>query len=177
MQSTPEKIQIIKDLSLLRLIVSEKVSLNADNDFGLCPFHDESTPSFHIYLAKSGRARYHCFGCLVDGDIFNFMEAIYHLKFELAYMRLKTILKTGGVSPISSFVSPGPEPEYLEKDQKIQTQSPLLDPNYCFLNCKNYQDLKTDYEILLEENHELREKLNIDNFQPSNETPYQREEE
>jgi DNA primase len=35
----------------------------------LCPFHQEKSPSFHVYRGKDGRrVRWHCFGCGADGD-------------------------------------------------------------------------------------------------------------
>ncbi len=41
---------------------------------GLCPFHPEKTPSFHVY---PDRQRFHCYGCQKDGDVFSFLQ-IYH---------------------------------------------------------------------------------------------------
>ena len=38
---------------------------------GLCPFHDERTPSFSVDPAEK---LYHCFGCGVGGDVFTFVE-------------------------------------------------------------------------------------------------------
>src|SRR5437870_11615933 len=45
---------------------------------GLCPFHQEKTPSFHI---DRERVLWHCFGCLQGGDIFVFVMRIGNLSF------------------------------------------------------------------------------------------------
>src|SRR2546428_756785 len=45
---------------------------------GLCPFHQEKTPSFHI---DRERGLWHCFGCLLGGDIFDFVMRLGNLSF------------------------------------------------------------------------------------------------
>ncbi|RMD81441.1 MAG: DNA primase, partial [Lentisphaerae bacterium] len=45
---------------------------------GLCPFHEEKTPSFVIYPEKN---HYICFGCGQSGDIFKFVMEIERLEF------------------------------------------------------------------------------------------------
>lgn len=52
---------------------------------GLCPFHDEKTPSFTVNPA---RGLYHCFGCHKGGDVFAFLQEIDHLTFLEAVQRL-----------------------------------------------------------------------------------------
>ncbi len=48
---------------------------------GLCPFHDERTPSFGI---DPGQKLYHCFGCGVGGDVFKFVQETEGLEFVAA---------------------------------------------------------------------------------------------
>jgi DNA primase len=45
---------------------------------GLCPFHDEKTPSFHV---RPHAGRWHCFGCGEGGDAISFIEKIEHVTF------------------------------------------------------------------------------------------------
>jgi DNA primase len=49
--------------------------------FGLCPFHDERTPSFHV---RPEEKHYHCFGCQVSGDPFDFVMETEGLDFKRA---------------------------------------------------------------------------------------------
>ncbi len=52
---------------------------------GLCPFHDEKSPSFHVTPAKG---YFHCFGCQVGGDVISFLMKIDHLTFTETVERL-----------------------------------------------------------------------------------------
>ena len=52
---------------------------------GLCPFHDEKSPSFHVTPSKN---YYHCFGCGVGGDVIDFMMKTDHLSFTETIERL-----------------------------------------------------------------------------------------
>ncbi|RBP63963.1 DNA primase [Brevibacterium sanguinis] len=45
---------------------------------GLCPFHDEKTPSFHV---RPQVGMYHCFGCGESGDVFSFLQKVEQLSF------------------------------------------------------------------------------------------------
>lgn len=52
---------------------------------GLCPFHDERSPSFHV---RPQVGRYHCFGCGEDGDVFSFLQKMDHTTFQEAVERM-----------------------------------------------------------------------------------------
>lgn len=53
------------------------------NLLGLCPFHNERSPSFNV---RPGIQRYHCFGCGESGDIFNLVQHFEQLNFSGAVM-------------------------------------------------------------------------------------------
>jgi DNA primase len=55
------------------------------NMMGLCPFHQEKTPSFAVH---PGKQIFHCFGCGVGGDVFKFIMLIENLTFAEALHRL-----------------------------------------------------------------------------------------
>ncbi|HET9180469.1 MAG TPA: DNA primase [Terriglobia bacterium] len=68
-------------------IVGDYVQLRkaGANMMGLCPFHQEKTPSFAVHPAKQ---IFHCFGCGVGGDVFKFIMQVENLSFPEALERL-----------------------------------------------------------------------------------------
>jgi DNA primase len=52
---------------------------------GLCPFHDERSPSFTV---RPQAGRYHCFGCGEDGDVISFVQKLDHTSFQEAVEKL-----------------------------------------------------------------------------------------
>ena len=67
-----EIINQIKDSLDIAEIISERVKLRKTGRgyVGLCPFHRENTPSFHVY---EDTQHYYCFGCKAAGDIFTYI--------------------------------------------------------------------------------------------------------
>ncbi|MDO4732467.1 MAG: DNA primase [Bacillota bacterium] len=68
-------------------VVGEYVSLRkrGRNFFGLCPFHNEDTPSFSV---NEDKQIYKCFGCGQGGNVIGFLQEIEHIPFADAVRRL-----------------------------------------------------------------------------------------
>lgn len=62
-----------------------KLSRRGRQHWGLCPFHNEKTPSFSV---SEERGFYHCFGCAAHGDAFRFLMNTEGLSFREAVVRL-----------------------------------------------------------------------------------------
>ena len=84
----------IKDRLSIVDIVSPYVKLTRAGKSlrGLCPFHKEKTPSFHV---SPERGTWHCFGCGLGGDGFSFIEKIEGVDFKGA---LKVLAEKAGVT-------------------------------------------------------------------------------
>ncbi len=87
-------------------IVGERVSLKSagvGSMKGLCPFHDEKSPSFHV---RPQVGYYHCFGCGASGDVYSFLREMDHVSFTEAVERL-----AGRVGYTLHYEDGGPAPE------------------------------------------------------------------
>ena len=74
-------IAAIRDSIRIEDIVGDYVQLRragADSLKGLCPFHDEKSPSFHV---RPNHGHFHCFGCGEGGDVYAFIQKIEHVSF------------------------------------------------------------------------------------------------
>jgi DNA primase len=100
MPRIPEDIlERIRDATDIAEIVSGHVQLNKKgrNFFGLCPFHNENSPSFSV---NPERQIYHCFGCGVGGNVFKFIQEVDRVSFVEAVQFLAK--RTGIQIPESS---------------------------------------------------------------------------
>ena len=83
-----DDIALVKERSSIEDVVREHVTLRPAGPGsmkGLCPFHDEKTPSFTIRPAVGA---WHCFGCGEGGDVISFVQKVEHLTFTESVERL-----------------------------------------------------------------------------------------
>ncbi|BDX31431.1 DNA primase [Mycobacterium antarcticum] len=74
-------IAAIRESTRIEDVVGDYVQLRragADSLKGLCPFHDEKSPSFHV---RPNHGHFHCFGCGEGGDVYAFLQKIEHVSF------------------------------------------------------------------------------------------------
>ena len=96
--------ETVKQQADIVRIVGDYVKLKkagAQNYSGLCPFHNEKTPSFSVHAT---RQFYHCFGCGVSGDVFSFVQKVENVTFPEA---VRTVAQKLGIAlPKISYSSP-----------------------------------------------------------------------
>jgi len=121
---------VVKQQADIVRIVGEYVKLRkagAQNFAGLCPFHEEKTPSFSVHATHQF---FHCFGCGVSGDVFTFVQKIENITFPEAVRAVAQ--KLGIEVPKASFSSPAEA-----RDAKLRTVLLEVHERACgfFLEC------------------------------------------
>jgi DNA primase len=74
-------IAAIRERVRIEEVVGDYVQLRragADSLKGLCPFHNEKSPSFHV---RPNHGHFHCFGCGEGGDVYAFVQKVEHVSF------------------------------------------------------------------------------------------------
>ena len=97
--------EIVKQQADIVRVVGDYVKLKkagAQNFSGLCPFHNEKTPSFSVHAT---RQFFHCFGCGISGDVFSFVQKIENVTFPEAVRAVAQ--KLGIALPKLSYSGPG----------------------------------------------------------------------
>ena len=106
--------EIVKQQADIVRVVGDYVKLKkagAQNYSGLCPFHDEKTPSFSVHAT---RQFFYCFGCGVKGDVFAFVQKIENVTFMEA---VRAVAQKFGIAlPKLSYSSPAEA-----KEAKLRT--------------------------------------------------------
>ena len=87
MRYSDELIDEIRNKNDIVDVISQYVTLKRSgrNFFGLCPFHNEKSPSFSVSPDKQ---IFHCFGCGVGGNVFHFLSKIENINFVQKYIKL-----------------------------------------------------------------------------------------
>lgn len=113
-----ELVEEIRSKNDIVSVISSYIRLQkkGSNHMGLCPFHNEKTPSFSVSASKQ---MYHCFGCGVGGNVFTFVMEYENFTFIDA---LKFLAERAGVQL--------PEQEYSEEvKRQSDLKSRLLEVN------------------------------------------------
>jgi DNA primase len=86
---TRDAIEAVRASNPIEQVIERYVELRPSGRrlLGRCPFHDDPTPSFVVYVHNQS---FYCFGCDVGGDVFRFIERIDHLSFSEALVRLSS---------------------------------------------------------------------------------------
>jgi DNA primase len=113
----PEFLDEIRDRVSLSSVVGRRVRLirKGREHSGLCPFHNEKTPSFTV---SDDKGFFHCFGCGAHGDVIGFVMKSEGLGFREAVERLAG--EAGLVMPVE-------RPEEREREQRQQTLGEVVE--------------------------------------------------
>src|SRR6266446_966941 len=119
----PELIQKVRDATDIVAVVSRQVALKkaGANMKGLCPFHNEKSPSFNVHPAKQ---IYHCFGCGEGGDVFSFVQKLSKVDFTEA---LKSLAERAGIELPEQARDAGQREEEEARRRELEELGKLLD--------------------------------------------------
>ena len=143
-----EDIEAVRERARIEDVVGEHVTLKSagvGSLKGLCPFHDERTPSFHV---RPQLGYWHCFGCGEGGDVITFIEKIHHLGFAEAveYLADRTGVQLryeeGGA--VRRGVEPGTRQRLMDANRlaeawfREQLATPEAQPGRDFLTARGF---------------------------------------
>ena len=86
----------IKSNPAVLRVYAQYVKLQRDGQeyIGVCPFHDEKTPSFKIFRDRDGVILFKCFGCGQSGNVFQFVQKMDKCRFQEAVKKVEEIIGT-----------------------------------------------------------------------------------
>ena len=114
-----ETIDRIRAQTSITAVIGESVKLRkrGRRHVGLCPFHQEKTPSFSV---DDERGLYHCFGCGASGDVFSFVEQQEGVGF---YDAVRRLAERAGITVVET----ESEPERRQQDEARRRRQTLYD--------------------------------------------------
>jgi len=112
----PGDVDRIKQLSDIMSVIGRHIDLKQSGSSlkGLCPFHNEKTPSFHVF---PGTGTWHCFGCGAGGDVITFVMRYGNLTFREA---LEELADQCGITLEGRGTWTGPETGLLDALREAQ---------------------------------------------------------
>ena len=122
-------------------VIGQAVSLKktGGNYKGLCPFHNEKTPSFVVSDTKQ---MFYCFGCNASGDVFEFVQRYYNLDFTSS---LEKLAEQYGVSTEGARYKSANKEEMFETNRKAakffyRNFSDADCPGYAYMRSRGIED-------------------------------------
>jgi len=118
MGNSKEEITNLKDSLNIEDVIGTYVQLESKLGgkwIGLCPFHDDSTPSMHVH---TGKQIFKCFACNEGGDVIAFISKIKSCTFAEAVNLLRQEWCNGSTPP----------PQHIERREKAKAQKPPATP-------------------------------------------------
>lgn len=108
-----DKIRKVNIVEIINLYV--KLQKKGNSYLGLCPFHNEKTPSFNV---SENKGFFHCFGCHESGDAISFLMKIDQLSFIQA---VEKIANVAGIT-IEQFSNTTKNKDLFERSKQIISQ-------------------------------------------------------
>jgi DNA primase len=126
-----EFVREVVDRTSIVSLVSQTVRLKRRGNawLGLCPFHNEKTPSFHV---NEDRKNYHCFGCSKSGDAIDWLQEVEGLGFLDA---VKELANRAGIAVPQEQLTP-------EQVRAAEQRDALMRANE--VACRYFQDMLED---------------------------------
>ena len=118
MSNSKEEIAKLKEAVNIEDVIGTYVELEyklGGRCLGLCPFHDDSTPSMHVH---TGKQIFKCFACNEGGDVIAFISKIKSCTFAEAVNLLRQEWCNGSTPPV----------QHLERREKAKAQKPPATP-------------------------------------------------
>lgn len=109
----------LRSAVLVSQVVSQKVKLkkNGKEFGGLCPFHNEKTPSFTV---NDQKGFFHCFGCQEHGDIISFVMKLEALEYKDAVVKI-----AGDFGVVIDWIKEKSDPQ-RELNQEVEDRAVVL---------------------------------------------------
>ncbi|TNF59947.1 MAG: DNA primase [Deltaproteobacteria bacterium] len=128
-----DKIGEIRERAPIAEVIGNYVALKKSGNSlkGLCPFHNEKTPSFYVH---PNRGFYHCFGCKASGDVFSFLMHVEGKTFPEVARELAE--QTGVQLPV---YDPQREAEFQRSKKQSDRLASLMEKATDFYSAQLYE--------------------------------------